>query len=327
MDWLQTVRDVAASGVDVLGMAGGDGSQAMVGTVAAEFGLPMVVVPAGTRNHLALDLGLDRDDVVGALDAYGEAVERTMDLADLNGHVFVNNVSLGLYAAIVRSPEYRDAKVDTTLATLPQVLGPDTEPFDLRFTGPDGVEHTARTCIQISNNPYGKGASRPRLDTHQLGVIALVLDKARRGPAAFLAAVASGHPERFDGLTSWATPTFEVTSGGPIDVGLDGETHGHGPAAAVLDPPDPGPGAAAEARHRLLACRTPARLVGKSPPTVGGRPRAPPTRSVEWERRRRLTPQVRTATKPRRGRQASKERTASRQLTVRRVCDVDGGRC
>ena len=104
MDWLQTVRDVAASGVDVLGMAGGDGSQAMVGTVAAELGLPMVVVPAGTRNHLALDLGLDRNDVVGALDAYGEAVERTMDLADLNGHVFVNNVSLGLYAAIVRSP-------------------------------------------------------------------------------------------------------------------------------------------------------------------------------------------------------------------------------
>ena len=182
MDWLQTVRDVAASGVDVLGMAGGDGSQAMVGTVAAELGLPMVVVPAGTRNHLALDLGLDRDDVVGALDAYGEAVERTMDLADVNGHVFVNNVSLGLYAAIVRSPAYRDAKVDTTLATLPQVLGPDTEPFDLRFTGPDGVEHRGAHVIQISNNPYGTGAaSRPRLDTHQLGVVALVLGKAHGG--------------------------------------------------------------------------------------------------------------------------------------------------
>ena len=132
-DWLQRVRDVAASGVDVLGMAGGDGSQAMVGTIAAELGLPMVVVPAGTRNHLALDLGLDRNDVVGALDAYGDAVERRLDLADVNGHVFVNNVSLGLYAAIVRSPDYRDSKVDTTLATLPQVLGPDTEPFDLRI--------------------------------------------------------------------------------------------------------------------------------------------------------------------------------------------------
>jgi diacylglycerol kinase family enzyme len=227
MDWLQTVRDVAARGVDVLGMAGGDGSQAMVGTVATEFGLPMVVVPAGTRNHLALDLGLDREDVVGALDAYGEAVERTMDLADVNGHVFVNNVSLGLYAAIVRSPEYRDAKVDTTLATLPRVLGPATEPFDLRFTGPDGVEQAGAHVIQISNNPYGSTAgglgSRPRLDTRQLGVVALVLGKTG-GAAAFLAALATGHPERFQGLTSWAMPTFEVTSEAPIEIGLDGET-------------------------------------------------------------------------------------------------------
>lgn len=233
-DWLRIVRERAASGeVDVLGMAGGDGSQAMVGTVAAEFGLPMVVVPAGTRNHLALDLGLDRDDVVGALDAYGEAVEREMDLADVNGHVFVNNVSLGLYAAIVRSPEYRDAKVETTLATLPQVLGPATEPFDLRFTGLDGVEQRGAHVIQISNNPYGSTAagagSRPRLDTHELGVIALVLGE-RGGAARFLAALATGHPERFGGLTSWTTPTFEVTSDGPIELGLDGETQ-------LMDPP------------------------------------------------------------------------------------------
>ncbi len=234
MDWLETVRRKAASGdVDVLGMAGGDGSQAMVGTVAAEYGLPMVVVPAGTRNHLALDLGLDREDVVGALDAYGEAVERTMDLADVNGHVFVNNVSLGLYAAIVRSPEYRDAKVDTTLATLPQVLGPETEPFDLRFLGPDGAEQRGAHVIQISNNPYGTTArgmgSRPRLDTHTLGVVALVLTAAA-GARAFLTALATGRPDRFQGLSSWATPTFEVTSDSPIEIGLDGETQ-------VMDPP------------------------------------------------------------------------------------------
>src|SRR6476660_9810429 len=90
-DWLQVVRDVAASGVDVLGMAGGDGSQAMVGTVASEMGLPMVVVPAGTRNHLALDLGLDRNDVVGALDAFRTATEYRIDLAEVNGRPFVNN--------------------------------------------------------------------------------------------------------------------------------------------------------------------------------------------------------------------------------------------
>ena len=118
--------DALDRGADVIGMAGGDGSQALVASLAAERDVPMVIVPAGTRNHLAMDLGLDRDDVVGALDAYGDAVERRMDLGDVNGEVFVNNVSLGLYAAIVRSPEYRDAKVDTTVSALQEALAPGT---------------------------------------------------------------------------------------------------------------------------------------------------------------------------------------------------------
>jgi diacylglycerol kinase family enzyme len=224
-DWVAIIRETAPKH-DVVGMAGGDGSQALVGSIAAELGLPMVVVPAGTRNHLALDLGLDRDDVVGALDAYGDAVERPMDLADVNGSVFVNNVSLGLYAAIVRSPEYRDAKADSTLATLPTVLGPGTEPFDLRFEAPDG-HHDGAHVIQVSNNPYGDtlGAlgSRPRLDTKQIGVVSLVID-GDRGIARFLAALATGRPDRYEGLSSWSAPTFEVSSASPIEVGVDGET-------------------------------------------------------------------------------------------------------
>ena len=134
-DLLQLARDAIDGGADVVGMAGGDGSQALVASIAAERGVPMVVIPAGTRNHFALDIGLDRDDVVGALDAYGEARERTIDLADVNGRIFVNNVSLGLYAEIVQSPEYRDAKRETALTALPEMLGPGSEPFDLRFTG------------------------------------------------------------------------------------------------------------------------------------------------------------------------------------------------
>ncbi|MGH2671450.1 MAG: diacylglycerol/lipid kinase family protein [Actinomycetota bacterium] len=228
-DLLQLAQVAIDGGADVIGMAGGDGSQALVASVAAERGVPMVVVPAGTRNHLALDLGLDREDVVGALDAFGEARERPMDLAEVNGRVFVNNVSLGLYAAIVRSPAYRDAKVDTTLATLPKVLGPGTRPFDLRFTGPDGERHEGAHLIQISNNPYGKTktvdsiSTRPRLDTKRLGVLALEIADDRAA-AAFLTAVAAGHLERFAGFTSWTPETFQVTSDSPIDVGLDGES-------------------------------------------------------------------------------------------------------
>ena len=61
-----------------------------------------VCVPAGTRNHFALDLGLDRDDVVGALDAFTDGVERRIDLASLNERIFVNNASLGVYARVVQ---------------------------------------------------------------------------------------------------------------------------------------------------------------------------------------------------------------------------------
>jgi diacylglycerol kinase family enzyme len=96
----------------------------------------MVVVPAGTRNHLAMDLGLDRGNVVGALDAFGAARERAIDLGEVNGRVFVNNVSLGLYAEIIRSPDYRDAEVETALSALSRLLGPGSRPFDLRFTEP-----------------------------------------------------------------------------------------------------------------------------------------------------------------------------------------------
>ena len=207
-------------------MAGGDGSQALVASIAAERGIPMVVIPAGTRNHLALDLGIDRDDVVGALDAFDAAVERPMDLAEVNGHVFVNNVSLGLYAAIVQSPEYRDAKADTTLTALPRLLGPGSKPMDLRFVGPDGTHHDGAHVVQVSNSPYGTTLAtmtgRPRVDTGELGIITLVLpdDAATR---SFLAALATNRPDQYEGLQIWSSGEFVIDSGGPVAVGLDGE--------------------------------------------------------------------------------------------------------
>ena len=118
------VREAVAGGADGLAMAGGDGSQAVVAAIAAELDLPYACVPAGTRNHFALDLGVDRDDVVGALDAFVDGGERRVDLAVVNGRVFVNNVSLGLYADAVQREGYREAKLRTLLDTVPEVLGP-----------------------------------------------------------------------------------------------------------------------------------------------------------------------------------------------------------
>lgn len=96
------VDDAIGEGADALGMAGGDGSLAVVAAAAAAHDLPFVCVPAGTRNHFALDLGVDRHDVVGALDAFTDGVETRIDLAEVNGRAFLNNVSLGIYGDAVR---------------------------------------------------------------------------------------------------------------------------------------------------------------------------------------------------------------------------------
>ena len=80
--------------------------------------------------------------MTGALDAFADGIERRIDLATVNGRTFVNNASLGLYAKVVQSPEYRDAKLRTAATMLPDLIGPDSAPLDLRFTGPDDTEAT-----------------------------------------------------------------------------------------------------------------------------------------------------------------------------------------
>ena len=233
-DMLELAQRAIDRGADVIGMAGGDGSQALVASVAAAADVPLVCIPAGTRNHFALDVGLDRNDVVGALDAFDEAVERRIDLGEVSGRVFVNNVSLGVYAKIIQSPEYRDAKRQTTAAMLPALLGPDAEPFDLHFTGPDGTPQDGAQLIQVSNNPYelttlaGFG-TRARLDTGMLGIAAAKV-RGASNVAAFVAADTAGRVGRFTGWTEWVAPTFTVESGAPIEAGIDGE-------AMLFDPP------------------------------------------------------------------------------------------
>ena len=171
----ELVRSAVAHGADGLAMAGGDGSQAIVAAIAAEHDLPYACIPSGTRNHFALDLGVDRDDVVGALDSFVDGGERRVDLAEVNGQVFVNNVSLGLYAEAVQREGYREAKLKTILETLPDVLGPDGEGLDLRWQGPGGHQHSSGAAILVSNNRYRLGhavgsGTRPRIDDGLLGV-------------------------------------------------------------------------------------------------------------------------------------------------------------
>ena len=226
-DLLELAEGAVERGADLIGMAGGDGSQALVASVASRHGIPFVVIPAGTRNHFALDLGLDRDDVLGALDAYRDGVDRVIDLAEVNGRVFVNNASMGAYATIVQSEDYRDAKLKTAAALLPDILGPKAGSLDLRFSLPSGEEVPTGELLLVSNNAYELhhvrgGGTRERIDAGALGVVALhVRNAADANALAALEAV--GQVQRFSGWNEWTAPEFEVRSDGPIDIGVDGE--------------------------------------------------------------------------------------------------------
>jgi diacylglycerol kinase family enzyme len=221
VDVAALARQAVADGADLLGVAGGDGTQALVAGIAAEHDLPFLVISAGTRNHFAMDLGLDRDDPATCLDALTDGVEQRIDLGIIGDRTFVNNASFGAYAEVVESPAYRDDKTGTTLQILPDLL-----------SGHRGAKLTARAAgttvtgpqaLLVSNDPYeisdvaGLGR-RARLDAGILGVIAVTVNNALQ--AVMLLRGAKGQ-----GLTVLRVEEVVVDADVPeIPVGIDGET-------------------------------------------------------------------------------------------------------
>jgi diacylglycerol kinase family enzyme len=220
VDVAAVARAAVASGADLLGVAGGDGTQALVAEVAAEHGLPFVVITAGTRNHFALDLGLDRDDPAACLAALSDGVDLRVDLGEIGGQVFVNNASFGAYAEIVETPAYRGDKLGTTLDVLPSLLQGQR---GARLTArADDAEITAPQALLVSNNRYGSAdvaglSRRVRLDGGVLGVVGVTVSTANE-------AVRLLRGSRSGGLTLLTATVVTVTSDTPrIPVGVDGE--------------------------------------------------------------------------------------------------------
>jgi diacylglycerol kinase family enzyme len=209
-----------ADGADLLGVAGGDGTQALVAAVAAEHDVPFMVITAGTRNHFGLDLGLDRDDPSACLDALSDGVELRVDLGRIGGRTFVNNASFGAYADIVQTAAYREDKLGTTLNLLPDLLS-DSGGTGLSARA-DGTEIAAPHALLIANNPYGTGdiaglSRRARLDRGVLGVVGVQVGNAR-------AAVRLLRGTRNTSLTVLTATEVVVTGdAGQIPVGIDGE--------------------------------------------------------------------------------------------------------
>jgi diacylglycerol kinase family enzyme len=265
-------RRAVDDGADLLGVAGGDGTQALVAGVAAERGVPFMVITAGTRNHFALDLGLDREDPSACLEALTDGVELRIDLGRIGvgppgdegtGRVFVNNASFGAYAAVVQSPAYRDDKVGTTLQLLPDLLTHHTGPH--MSVQVDGVVVDRPQALLVSNNPYrtddpaGLGR-RERLDGGLLGVLAVKVDNAVQAAGML-------RGKRAQGLTSLTAEMITVRADSDaIPVGVDGEALTLAtPVTCWIDP-------------RALRVRVPRR-----------RPGVPPARPpMNWRRVRRL---------------------------------------
>ena len=221
VDVAEVARRAVAGGADLLGVAGGDGTQALVAGIAAEHGIPFLVISAGTRNHFALDLGLDREDPSACLGALRDGVELRVDLGVINGQTFVNNASFGAYAEIVETPAYRGDKVGTTLDLLPDLLQGHR---GARLAAQaNGTRVQAPQALLVSNNPYGTGdlaglGRRARLDGGVLGVVGVTVSNA--GQAVDLL-----RGTRAAGVNLLTTKQIEITADtAQIPVGVDGES-------------------------------------------------------------------------------------------------------
>ncbi|MFC8359446.1 diacylglycerol/lipid kinase family protein [Streptomyces griseorubiginosus] len=213
-------RAAVAEGADLLGVAGGDGTQALVAAVAAEHDLPFLVISAGTRNHFAMDLGLDRTDPSTCLDALTDGVELHVDLGFAGDHPFVNNASFGAYAAVVQSPAYRDDKIGTTLELLPDLLTRQRGPRLTARVGDTTLD--GPQAVLVSNNAYRTGdpaglGRRRRLDSGRLGVLGVKVDSAAEAAALLLA------PDPQGLVVLSAREAVVDADRTEIEVGVDGE--------------------------------------------------------------------------------------------------------
>ena len=221
--------EAAEEGARTLAVAGGDGSVAAVGGVAVERGLPLVVVPTGTLNHFARDLGLDLARPLRALDAFASGHhERHVDVGRINGRPFINNVSLGVYAEMLGDPGYRGNKLRVAQTKLQAVFSDPELRRALRITPPGEAPLESVITVVVSNNPYefsrwDRFGQRHRLDTGTLQISVLdasTLDEFER----LLAGTLLGAIEFRPALHHWTSEGLETgVLGEVVQAGVDGE--------------------------------------------------------------------------------------------------------
>jgi diacylglycerol kinase family enzyme len=275
-DPVALARGAVGDGAGAVGVAGGDGSLGLVAAVAVEHDVPFVCVPAGTRNHFAADLGLDRGDPVAALAAF-RGVERRVDVGLVGDRMFVNNVSLGAYADLVADPRYRAGKLVTAHAVLPASLRGERALLKVGLRDAGGREHPDVLVLLVACNRYELNGVRERMDGGELQVSAL---RARTGAAlaglATRALARGGRAPGGGGWAQWTATTLRVEAPlAELPAGIDGEAATLASplefrvlprALRVLVPPALGPPAPRVQLHRWSTVRRLLRVAAGSGP-------------------------------------------------------------
>ena len=217
------VRRALEAGAGFVAVAGGDGSIRCAAATLAGTGTPLLPVPAGTRNHFAHELGITT--LAEAAAAIG-GERLAVDLGEVNGKRFVNNSSVGFYAALVRERDRHERRRPRAVANVRAAYAQARRGHRF-WVRVDGQRYRA-WMVFVGNGCYGENLtdlmSRQRLDGRQLDVRVLRADAplarvravlavlvARLGSSSLLARERSGEVE------------VEVLDRRVVDVALDGE--------------------------------------------------------------------------------------------------------
>ena len=203
-------------------MAGGDGSIRCVASLLAGTGIPLIPVPTGTRNHFSRELGIETvDDAAAAVNGS----LRQVDLAEVNGERFVNNASIGFYAALVRERETHERRLPKAVANFTAAWAQARKGH--RFPVQVGGRHHRAWLVFVGNGCYGEGLtdlmSREQLDAGLLDIRVLRADVGLARTRTVLALVL-GRLGASKLLVRSEECEVEVSVPAPaVEVALDGE--------------------------------------------------------------------------------------------------------
>jgi undecaprenyl-diphosphatase len=223
-DLVDALERLAKSGCRAIGVAGGDGSINAAAAVALDHRLPLVVVPAGTLNHLARDLGVETvGDTIDAVRA-GHAAE--IDVALIAGRPFLNTASFGSYVDLVDAREDLEGRVGkwpAMVVALARVLR-HSLPVEVGLDG----ERRSLWLVFVGNcryQPEGMAPTwRERLDDGQLDVRVVDASHPFCRTRLVMAAL-TGTLRRSRVFETWLTTNLQVSStDGTLRLARDGET-------------------------------------------------------------------------------------------------------